>query len=293
MHLPNVELHQAATLDEAAALMARHAPDARLLAGGTDLLVDLKTGRVVAHHLVSLNRLDGMRGVTETEAGLRIGALTTITDLERSSLVRERYPAIADAAGQLAARQIRNMATVGGNVCCAVPCADLPPVLTAINATIRLWSPLGEREVALQDFYTGARQTVRRDDEVLTAIHVPRPATGFGAAYARFAQRDGNAIAVAAVAASLLLEADGTVREGRVVLNAVAPTAKLVAEAGELLAGRPAADEAFRAAASAARDSAEPICDARGSAEFRRELVEVLAYRALERARERATEVAA
>jgi carbon-monoxide dehydrogenase medium subunit len=293
MHIPDVELHQVNTLDEAAALMARHAPDARLLAGGTDLLVDLKTGRVSVCHLVSLNRLDEMRGVTETGEGLRIGALTTISELESSTVVRERYVPILDAAGQMAARQIRNRATAGGNVSCAVPCADLPPILTAMNATVRLWSPGAEREIPLDGFYTGPRQTVRRDDEVLTSIEVPKPPAGFGAAYERFAQRDGNAIAVAAVAASLLLDGEGTVREGRLVLNAVAPTPKSVRKAAKALAGRPADDEAFRAAAILAREAAEPISDARGSAEFRRELVEVLARRALGRALERATEVQA
>ena len=132
MHIPNVELHQATTLDEASSLMARHAPDARLLAGGTDLLVDLKTGRVAVGHLVSLNRIDELRGISSTETGLRIGALTTITELTESTHVRENFAPLLDAATQMAARQIRNMATVGGNVSCAVPCADLPPILTAM-----------------------------------------------------------------------------------------------------------------------------------------------------------------
>jgi carbon-monoxide dehydrogenase medium subunit len=293
MHIPDVELHQAGTLDEAASLLAHHSPDARLLAGGTDLLVDLKTGRVSARHLVSLKRLDALRGISETEAGLRIGALTTITELGGSTLIRENFVPILDAALQIAARQIRNMATAGGNVSCAVPCADLPPILTAMKATVSLWSPRGEREMPLEAFYTGPRQTVRRDDEVLTAIRVPESPPGFGAAYARFAQRDGNAIAVAAVAASLLLDGDGTVREGRVVLNAVAPTPKLVPEAEKALTGRPPENETFRAAAAAARDAAEPITDARGTAGFRRDLVEVLARRALRSALGRAKEARA
>ncbi len=290
MYLPDVELHQAINLDEAGSLMARYAPDARLLAGGTDLLVDLKTGRVSARHLVSLNRLDALRGVSKTGVGLRIGALTTVTRLACSPWVRTGYEAILDAALQMAARQIRNMATVGGNIACAVPCADLPPILTAMNASVTLWSATGEREVPLETFFTGPRQSVRRDDEVLTAVRVPEPPRGFGAAYARFAQRDGNAIAVAGVAASLLLDADGAVREARVVLNAVAPVPKLVREAGDVLAGRPPEEEAFRAAAAVAREAAEPITDVRGSAELRRELVEVLTRRALRSALARAGE---
>lgn len=290
MYIPEVELHQATTLEEAATLMARHGPDARLLAGGTDLLVDLKTGRVAVQHLVSLNRIDELRGVAKTESGLRIGALTTITELTESTPVRESFTPILDAATQMAARQIRNMATVGGNVSCAVPCADLPPILTAMNAIVLLWSPRGERKVPLAEFYAGPRETHRRDDEVLTAVQVPSAPPGFGAAYARFAQRDGNAIAVAGVAASLLLDESGIVQESRMVLNAVAPTAKPVPLAEQTLVGSRPEDDVFRAAAAAARDAAEPITDARGSADFRRDLVEVLARRALQGALERAME---
>jgi carbon-monoxide dehydrogenase medium subunit len=290
VYIPNVELHQAATLEEAASLMARHAPHARLLAGGTDLLVDLKTGRASTRHLVSLNRIEALRGISETEAGLRIGALATIAELERSRVIRERYAPLLDAASQMAARQIRNMATVGGNITAAVPCADLPPILSAMRATVTLWSADGEREVALEAFHTGPRETVRRDTEVLTAIHVPKFPPLFGAAYARFAQRDGNAIAVAGVAASLRLADDGTVRAARVVLNAVAPVPRLVREARDALSGRPPDDEAFRLAATAARNAAEPITDVRGSAEFRRDLVEVLTRRALRGALDRAKE---
>jgi carbon-monoxide dehydrogenase medium subunit len=270
--------------------MARHAPHARLLAGGTDLLVDLKTGRASTRHLVSLNRIEALRGISETEEGLRIGALTTIAQLGRSGLILEKYAPLLDAALQMAARQIRNMATVGGNITAGVPCADLPPILSAMHATVTLWSADGERMVPLDSFHTGPRETVRRATEVLTAIQVPKFPPGFGAAYARFAQREGNAIAVAGVAASLLVAGDGTVREARVVLNAVAPIPKLVREAGDALSGRPPDDAAFRVAAAAARDAAEPITDVRGSAEFRRDLVEVLARRALRSARERAKE---
>lgn len=270
--------------------MARFAPDARLLAGGTDLLVDLKTGRVSARHLVSLNRVEGLRGIAEATEGLRIGALTTITELTRSALVGTQYAPILDAARQMAARQVRNLATVGGNITAAVPCADLPPILTAMNATLTLWSPGGEREVKLEAFFTGPRETVRREDEVLTAVQVPAQPPRFGAAYARFAQRDGNAIAVAGVAASLLLDDGGAVARARVVLNAVAPIPKLVGAAGAALDGHPPEESAFQAAASAARDAAEPISDARGSAEFRRELVQVLALRALREAFDRAKE---
>jgi carbon-monoxide dehydrogenase medium subunit len=293
VYIPEVELHQATTLEEAASSVARHGPDARFLAGGTDLLVDLKSGRFAARHLVSLQRIETLRGIARTADGLRIGALTTITELERSAAVREDQAPIVDAASRLAARQIRNRATAGGNISAGVPCADLPPILTAMRATVTLWSPDGERVLPLESFHTGPRETVRRHDEVLTAIDVPRREPGFGAAYERFAQRDGNAIAVAAVAASLLLADDGTVRATRVVLGAVAPVPKMADGAARVLQGRQPDEDAVRAAARAARDAAEPISDVRGSADFRRRLVEVLTVRALGRARERAEEAAA
>ena len=290
MYVPDVELHETATLEDAASAMTRHAPDARLLAGGTDLLVDLKTGRARFGHLVSINRIEALHGVTEAAGSLRIGALTTITQLDRSPIVRERFSPILDATRKMAAPQIRNVATVGGNIASAVPCADLPPVLTAMNASVVLWSAKGERTVPLDAFFVGPRQTVLRDDEVLTTVFVPDLPPGFGAAYARFQLRDGNAIAVAAVAAGLLLDGNNTVRDARIVLGAVAPIPKLVESAGARLVGQSPDEGAFRRAAAAAMEAAQPISDVRSSADFRRELVGVLTRRALAAAYRRARE---
>lgn len=290
VYVPDIELHEAATLEEAVAATSRYGSDARLLAGGTDLLVDLKTSRIRISHVVSLGRIEGLRGVSETDGTLRIGALTTITQLGGSSIVRERFAPLLDAAGQMAAPQIRNVATVGGNIASAVPCADLPPILGAMGASVMLWSRAGEREVPLDKFFVGPRRTVRRDDEVLTAVLVPRPPRGFGAAYARFALREGNAIAVAAVAAALYLDLQNHISEARIVLGAVAPIPRLVEEAAAELRGRAPDEGAFDRAAEAARRAAEPISDVRGSAEFRRELIAVLTRRALATAYHRAKE---
>ena len=288
MHVPEIELHQATTLEEAAAAMSHYAPDARLLAGGTDLLVDLKTGRVSIRHVVSLSRIDALRGVSETGDFLRIGALTTVTQLGDSCVARERYAALLDATSQMAARQVRNLATVGGNIASAVPCADLPPILTAMNASVVLWSPRGEREAPLGEFFTGPRETIRRDDEVLTAVLVPKPPPGFGAAYERFGLRDGNTIAVAAVAAGVQLAGDDTLQSARIVLGAVAPIPKLADKASTDLIGKTLDEDSLRRAGDLAMQSAKPISDVRGSAEFRRELVGVLTQRALISARRRA-----
>jgi len=303
VYLPDVTLHEARTLADAAALTVQYAPDVRVLAGGTDVLVDLKTGRVHAQHLVSIRRIDSLHGVEMDNGVLRIGALTTITQMIRSPLVMERFGPILDAASQMAAAQVRSMATVGGNLASAVPCADLPPILMVMNASVRLWSPAGERDVPVDAFFVGPRRTVRRDDEILTSVLVPTPPPGFGAAYVRFALRDGNAIAVASVAAGLVVDdagrgSDGrhrqvaspVVREARIALGAVSPIPKLVEAAGTLLAGKRLDAEVVQGAARLAREAADPICDVRGSAEFRRDVVEVLTRRALAVALQRAME---
>ena len=287
MHIPSIEVHKAATLQEASALLGRFSPDVRVLAGGTDVLVDLKTARFSVGHLVALGGIKKLRGVTEERDGLRIGALTTITELDRSPLVAGAYAALRDATSRMATPQVRNAATVGGNVAGAVPCADLPPILIAMNATALLSSDKGERTVALEDLVVGPRTTVLRDNELLAAVNVPRPPERFGAAYARFGLREANAIAVAGVAVALALNDDRTVRSARIALCAVAPVPKFVKEATRLLVGRVLDERACAQAAALAMEAAEPISDLRGSAEYRRELVGTLTRRALAAAHQR------
>ena len=290
MYIPDIEVHEPASLAHASSLMARFAPNARLLAGGTDLLVDLKTGRVAFRHVISLNGIDGLRGVSLDSSGLRIGALTTPNQLAASPLLRDGFDAILDATRDLAGPQIRAMATVGGNIASAIPSADLPPILMVMNASVLLWSPGGERSVALESFFVGPRESVCKADEVLTAVLVPRPSAGFGAAYERLALRAANACAVAGVAAAVQLNPDTTIGQARLALGAVAPTPKLVASAADLLVGRTADENAFHQAAVAAMEAADPISDIRASGEYRREVVGVLAERALRIACRRAGE---
>lgn len=286
--MPDIELHASTSLEHAGDLMERYGPDARLLAGGTDLLVDLKGGRVSARHLVSLNQIDALRGISNEDEGLLIGALTTVTELNQSPAIRERFDAILDASSQMAAPPIRNAATIGGNIASAVPCADLPPILIAMGASVRLWSRDGERAMPLDEFITAVRCTALRANEILTAIHVPTPSRGFGAAYVRFGLREGNAIPVAGVAVGLVLADDQRIQDARVVLGAVAPVPKMVKSAASILVDSVIGEDVFAAAARAAMEAAEPISDIRGSADFRRELIDVLTRRALTTACNRA-----
>jgi carbon-monoxide dehydrogenase medium subunit len=292
VYLTDVIFHDARTLEEAGSLMTQYAPDARLLAGGTDLLVDLKTGRAKYGHVVSMTGIEALHGITADADGLRIGALATPNELAAHPAVKERFVPILDATSKLAAQQIRNMATVGGNIAGAIPSADLPPILMVMGASVVIWSPKGERTVPVESVFIGPRKTSLACDDILTAIHVPNPPSRFGAAFARFAQRRANACAVAGVAASVQLADDGTISDACIALSAVAPTPKLVPGITELLAGHPADNDALMQAAAAAGEAAVPISDVRGSAGFRAQIVTVLARRALDAASRRAKESA-
>jgi carbon-monoxide dehydrogenase medium subunit len=286
VYLPDLELHEAHTLEDAAALLKRHGSSARLLAGGTDILVDLKTCRITTAHLISIGRIKGLRSIEVTPSGLSIGAMTTLTDLNDAALP-DPYAAIHEATGVMAAPHVRNVATVGGNLASAVPCADLPPILIVMHAHVHLYSPSGHRDVPLGEFFIGPRRTARGDDEILTKITVPAPPSRFGAAYARFALRDGNAIAVASVAASLTLDDSGVIRDAALAMGAVAPIPLIVEEAASVLSGRRLDESALADAAEAAMASALPISDLRGSAGYRRDLCGVLTRRALLNAADR------
>ncbi len=290
MYLTDIVFHDAKTLEEAGSLMTRYASDARLLAGGTDLLVDLKTGRARYGHVVTVTGIPSLLGITADTNGLRIGALVTPNELAAHPVVKDRFTPILDATSKLAAQQIRNMATVGGNIAGAIPSADMPPILMVMGASIIIWSPKGERTVPVESVFVGPRKTSLAPDDILTAIYVPMPPLRFGAAFSRFAQRRANACAIAGVAASMRLAEDGTIADARMALSAVAPTPILVSGIAELLTGQPAGDDAFTKAASVAAEAAVPISDVRGTAGFRAQIVSVLARRALEIASQRAKE---
>lgn len=290
MQIPDFVLHEAASLADASRLLAEHAPDARLLAGGTDLLVDLKSGRVAASHVVSIRNIPEMRTIRVSDSGMTIGAGATLADLDAFVGGLPAYRPIGDATGQMASVQIRNMATVGGNIGSAVPCADLPPILIAMNASLTLESAAVERTIPLEAFFVGPRASVRQDDEVLKTVFVPAPGPMSGSAYERFALREGNAVAVAGVAAGIELDADRVVRAARISMSAVAPTPGLIESVAEALLGHRLDDRVLGEAAEAAARAAQPICDVRGSAEFRVEIVRVLTRRAVRRAHDRAGE---
>jgi carbon-monoxide dehydrogenase medium subunit len=287
MTISDLKIHTPNSIPEALELLSEVA-GARIMAGGTDLLVDLKQGLTHCKEIVSLSGIDELHGIREEGASIRIGALVTAQELVSNPVLNDRFPALVEAARSMASYQIRTMATVGGNICSAVPSADLPPSLISADATVLLHCEDGERELPISDFFTGPRETVCRMAEVLTATRIPDYPSMTGVAFEKFAHRNASALAVASVASRISVE-EGTITKGAVVLGAVAPTPLLAEDASALLTGEEPSEALFREAARVARDEAKPITDIRGSAWFRKELVEVLTYRTLTKAFQRAS----
>lgn len=274
------------TLGEAVELLAAR-PRAMLLAGGTDLLPQLRAGAKQADLVIDVKRIPELNEISfDPERGLTLGAAVPccrIRDLQPA------YPALAEVAALIGGVQIQSRASIGGNLANAAPSGDSIPVLIALQATCRIIGPQGAREVDAESFCTGPGTTLLQPGELLVSIRIPPPPPLSGACYLRFIPRNEMDIAVAGAGVAVTVE-DGVFRRARVALAAVAPTPLLVPEAGEYLAGKPVSPESIHAAADIARAAARPITDMRGTAEYRRHLCAVLTRRALETAVRRAGE---
>ena len=275
----------ATTLEQALALLSD--PAARPLAGGTDLLVQLRRGARTAGLLVDVKSIPELRRLEVGGKGMVLGAAVTGAEVRDHPEIRRRYPALAEAAGLVGGAAIQNRATIGGNLCNAAPSADTIPVLLVHDGVCLVAGPDGRRTVPVAEFCTGPGRTVLGPGEILVAVELPAPAAHSGAAYLRFTPRHEMDIAVAGAGVWLRLEKDRVV-DARVALSAVAPTPLPVPEAAQALVGRPADEEAFGAAGEAAARTARPIDDVRGGGDQRRRLVEVLTRRAARAAARRA-----
>ena len=269
-------------------LMNEAGDRARPLAGGTDILVQLRGRAYDLDLLVDVKNIPELNELTfDPDNGLTIGAAVPCYRVYGNSTVRSVYPGIVDAANIIGGTQIQGRASMGGNLCNAAPSADTVPAMIAYSGVARIAGPNGNREVALEDFCTGVRQTVLERGEILVATHFPTPAANSGANYIRFIPRNEMDIAVAGAGVSVELD-NGNIKSARVTLASVAPTPLFVSEAGEAVAGKPATEETVRIASGLARDAAIPITDMRGTIEYRKHLCEVLTRRAMMTAIERA-----
>ena len=280
-----------ATLDEALDLLAEHGREARVLAGGTDLLLRLKAGQWQPRCVVNIKRIPGLDEISfDPAGGLRLGTLTTAAELARSEIVRAHYAALAQGAGLMASVQIRNLATVGGNLCNAAPSADLAPPLIALGASALIVGPGGQRHMPLDEFFIGPGQTALEPGELLTAVIAPPPAPGSAAVYLKNSPRQAMDIAVVGVAVAMTRLRSAAPAgspdpakcgDARIVLGAVAPTPLRARQAEALLQGQEITPERIEEAARAAAQEARPIDDVRASAWYRQRMVEVLTRRGL------------
>ena len=271
---------------EAIKLLVRN-PGARLLAGGTDLLVHLRSKRCQTDLVVDIKRIHELNTIRCDTTGLTLGAAVPCYRIYRDSTVARVFPALAEVAGLIGGTQIQGRASLGGNLCNAAPSADAVPLLIALAATCRIAGPNGVREIKVEHFCVAPGINVLQPGELLTSIHVPLPTAGFGAYYLRFIPRNEMDIAVVGVGVSVVLN-DGHFTAARIALASVAPTPLFVRDAGDALVGSPVNAKSIAVAADLARTAARPITDMRGTADYRYHLCSVLTRRALEIATHRA-----
>jgi CO/xanthine dehydrogenase FAD-binding subunit len=289
--LPTFEYHAPATIEEALDLITRYGDNGRFMAGGTDLLLAMKKREITPEHLVTLSGISALKGIAfDEKKGLTIGALTTLAEIERSDIVKKYYLPLWDAVNVMASIQIRNLATIGGNLCSAVPSADTAPPLIALNASLQLVGPEGERSIPVEAFFTGPTETVRTSNEILTAIMIPKPEVLSSGCYLKLMRRQAMDLALVGVAACLKLDAGKKVcKEARIALGAVAPTPIRVPEVEALLVNKAIDEKLITEAARLAGMQCRPISDIRASQEYRCSMVEVLTRRAVMEAYRRIT----
>lgn len=284
------KLLQPTNLSEALQMKKNYGEKARVLAGGTDLLVLLKDRKLKAEAVMSLGRLRELNFVRFDEGrGVTLGALVTHAGVAASPIVRQKFPDLAEACSQVGAVQIQNLGTVGGNLCNASPAADAAPPLLLMDAVLTLASTRGERSVSIHDFFLGPRHTVLAPDEILKEIFVPQAAGRRGATYLKLGRRQAMEIAIVGIGVAVHLNgSDQVVSECRIAMGSVAPTPVRARQGEQILRNREIKDELIEEAAAVAADEASPISDIRATRDYRLDMIRVLCRRAMGEALARA-----
>ncbi|HIE20512.1 MAG TPA: xanthine dehydrogenase family protein subunit M [Rhodospirillales bacterium] len=282
----NFEYHRPATVDEVVALLSEHGDEGRVVAGGHSLIPMMKLRLAAPSHLIDLQELDALKGVSEDGGVIVIGAMVTQAEVLDSGLLADKCPILAETSELIADPQVRNCGTMGGNVANGDPGNDMPAVMMALNASYMLTGPSGERSVAAREFYEAAYFTARKDDELLTSIRIPAPAAGHGYAYAKLKRKVGD---YATAAAAVILTMDGdSCASAAIALTNVGQTPLYAEAASQGLEGSTVDSAAIAAAETAAKGIAEPVADMRGSVEYRTEMAGVMTAHAIEAALTRA-----
>ncbi|KKM12512.1 carbon monoxide dehydrogenase [Clostridiales bacterium PH28_bin88] len=283
MNLPDFDYYNPGSVHEACEILARFGSKAKVLAGGTDLIIKMKHEVLAPQVLVSLKNISQLSAIEHVPGkGVVIGARATLNDLVNTKVLHKKFFSVSMTAHQMANNQIRNAGTIGGNIVNAVPSADLPPILIALGTVVKLVGPGASRSVTLEEFFTGPNQSVIAQDEILTEILIPEQPTT-GSTYLKFGLRRSGALAVVGVAAAVTMK-QGIINNARIVLGAVAPIPMKARKTEELLAGKVVTDDLLDEAGVCAAGECKPISDIRGSEEYRREMIRVFTKRALRKA---------
>jgi carbon-monoxide dehydrogenase medium subunit len=277
------DMYQPTTLQEASRLLRENGPGGRFLAGGTDLVIAMKEKGLVPKYIVDLKRVPGLSGIRENRDGsISLGALTTMYEIETAPLIKKKYPFLAQSAAEVGSIQIRNRATVGGNMANATPSADVAPALIALDATAKIANADAERSIPLEEFFTGPGQTVMTADEILTEVTIPKTDRDLVGEYIKFSPREMMDLAYVGVAVVYnLRQPDGKCDGVLIVLGAVAPTPMRAKRSEAALEGQRLTEALAEAVAQIAAEEAKPISDVRSSADYRRAMIGAMTKRAL------------
>ena len=280
--------HTPSVLEEVHSLLRKHGDEAKLIAGGTGLVLLMKQKLVQPGHLISLNHIAELDTAKVEDGYLRLGATLTHREVETSGLVKETTPLLAEAFRHVATVRIREMATVGGGLAHADPAEDIPPALLALDASVRLTSAESDRMVPLEDFFQDYYTTALEPEEVLTEVWVPIPLSETRFSFQKFLPRTADDYRTAIIAVALKLDEGGNCQSIRIALGSAGPIPLHAHMAEEMLLGQEITPKAIREAAESVKSEIDPISDVRGSAEYKREMSAVFTRRALEQALARA-----
>jgi carbon-monoxide dehydrogenase medium subunit len=289
MYTAPFEYHRARSVDEAVALLGEHGDDAKLLAGGHSLIPLLKLRFAQPKHLIDVRKIPNLSGIRDDGEVIVIGAATTHTQIERSSLIERKLPILAEAAHVIGDPLVRNMGTVGGSLAHADPGADFPAVMLVLGAEMRAIGPRGPRTIAADDFFFDLLTTALAPNELLTEIRIPVPRAGTGGAYVKF-RHPASGYALIGVAALVTRDGGGAIREARVALTGVGTRAARARAVEQALTGKNADETTIADAAGRVAEGLEPRDDAQGSPDYKKHLAIVYARRAISLAIERAAE---
>ena len=278
------EYHAPTSLDQVFALLDKYGDDSRGMAGGTALVIQMKQRLSQPGHVIGMRRVGSLNAIESTPEGLRIGALCTQRQIENSELVGKEVPLVADTFRKVATPRIRNMATIGGGLVNGDPNQDPPPSLIALGASAVMTSKSGDRVVLLEEFFIDYYETDVQPGEILTNVMVPHAPAGSGSVYLKFLPRTADDYGTVNVAAVVSKEQDGMCKDVRIVLGAAGVTPIRAKDAEDALRGKPLTDENIRAAAVLVKDAVDPLEDFRGSADYKTDMAEVFARRAVEQA---------